>query len=316
MVPPDARGALVAGDDRPCHACPATGTNDAVRDEQTGVGPSDGIAGYYDRLIRWTRVAQVFGYGGGHRELTVHRRLTDPRMGGRPTSTRVHDIIVESLPKLVAPRILDAGCGLGGTMLELVCRYDGTAVGLTLSPEQRRRAALEAAARGMADRVDVRVQTFDAPPPGPFDLIVAIESLAHSSDPHVSVTALASGLRPGGWFVIVDDMPEAEALGSADFEIFRRGWEAPVVWTRRDYLAAFTHLGLRTDVDRDLTPESPVRTLTRIRRLEVVNRCAHALVPHAGWRGVLDSYYGGLALERLYRRGAMRYRLLAAVRPS
>lgn len=278
-------------------------------------GTLGGIGGYYDRLSRWTQVAHAFGYGGGRRELTVHRRLTDPRMGGRPTSTRVHDIIVDSLPALAGPSILDAGCGLGGTMLDLARRYDGTAVGLTLSPAQRNRALVAAAARGMQERIDIRVQSFDTPPPGPFDLIVAIESLAHSSDPGVSVTALASVLRAGGFLVIVDDMPEPVAEGSADFETFRHGWAAPVVWSGSEYLAAFARLGLETRLDRDLTPDSRVRTLAQIRRLEVVNRAAHAVVPHAGWRSVLDSYHGGLALERLYRHGAMRYRLLVAGRP-
>ncbi len=270
-----------------------------------------GIGNYYDRLSVWTSLARPFGYGGGSEQLTVHRMLADPRAGGRATATRVHDLIVESLPRLEHPRILDAGCGLGGTLLDLASRYDGTAVGLTLSDVQRAGATRAAAARGMSERVDVRVQSYDTPPDGPFELIVAVESLAHSSDPGRSVTALARVLAPGGTLLVVDDMPEPGAIGSRDLQSFRDGWHAPVVWTRTDYLAAFAAHRLRVVADRDLSGESAVRTLAQIARMERLNRLARA-VAGSRWRVVLDSYYGGLALERLYRHGLMRYRLLAA----
>ena len=259
-------------------------------------------------------LARPFGYGGGSAQLTVHRLLSDPRAGGRPTATRVHDVIADALPSLHRPRILDAGCGLGGTMLDLAERWDGSAVGLTLSESQRQAAVRAAAARGMGERVEVRVQSYDTPPAGPFDLIVAIESLAHSPDPGQSVAALARVLAPGGIFVIVDDMPRAEAMGSRDLEVFRSGWQAPVVWGHGQYVSALAGLGVAVVADRDLTNESTVRTIPQVARMERLNRWAYALAP-TRWRVVLDSYHGGLALERLYRRGWMEYRLLAVRRP-
>jgi len=258
-------------------------------------------------------LARPFGYGGGSQQLTVHRLLSDPRAQGRPTATRVHDLIVESLPRLERPRILDAGCGLGGTMLALVERFNGAAVGLTLSDAQREVAARAARARGLGERVEVRVQTYDVPPTGPFDLIVAIESLAHSPEPGTSVAALVRVLAPGGMFVVVDDMPEPEAGGSTDLQTFKDGWRAPVVWGHTDYAVAFAKLGLSLVADRDLTGESTVRSLTQIARMERLNRLLYS-VARPGLRTVLDSYHGGLALERLYREGRMRYRLLVATR--
>jgi hypothetical protein len=77
---------------------------------------SEPLASYYNRRSRWTRLAQLFGYGGGRDALTVHRALADPAAARRVTSTRLHDLLFESLPPLTNPRVLDAGCGLGGTM--------------------------------------------------------------------------------------------------------------------------------------------------------------------------------------------------------
>jgi hypothetical protein len=47
--------------------------------------------------------------------------------------------------------------------------------------------------------------------------------------------------------------------------------------------------------------------------LERINRLLHAGIPLPAWRGLMDSYYGGLALERLYRAGLMEYRLLVGM---
>lgn len=277
---------------------------------------SPDIGGYYDRLGLWTRLARPFGYGGGAQELTVHRLLADPRAGGRPTSTRVHDLIVELLPRLDRPRILDAGCGLGGTMLDLASRLHGTAVGLTLSASQRRQALRASEARGLQSRVEVLLQSYDTPPAGPFDLIVAIESLAHSQDPVRSVASLAAVLAPGGSLVVVDDMPEPLAAGSDDLAAFRHGWQAPVVLGRAEYLLAFGRAGLLLSEERDLTSGMQVRSAAGIGRLARVNRWVYAALPFGGLRRVLDSYLGGLALERMYRARAMRYRLLVASRPG
>jgi hypothetical protein len=51
-----------------------------------------------------------------------------------------------------------------------------------------------------------------------------------------------------------------------------------------------------------------------LQRLERRYTAAHALMPLVGGRFVLEALLGGLALERLYRRGLVRYRLLVARR--
>lgn len=274
-----------------------------------------GIATYYERLGRWNRVARTMGYGGGSGTMTVHRALADPHAGGRVTFTRLHDVLLEQLGPAAAPRVLDAGCGLGGTMLVLAETLGATCIGLTLSPSQAATANAEAARRRLGARVRAEVRSYDDPPSGPFDLIVAIESLAHSLDPARSVTALAATLAPGGRLVVVDDMPEPEADGSPDLEAFRHGWQCPVLWPAASYREAFTHAGLNLDAQIDLSPQCRPRAHARIALLMALNRLLRHW-PSEAFRQLMDSHYGGLALERLIRDGRVRYRLLVARRPE
>jgi SAM-dependent methyltransferase len=274
-----------------------------------------GVGTYYDRLGRWNRLARAFGYGGGAGTLTVHRALADPKTGGRGTFTRLHDILLEHLPAAARPRVLDAGCGLGGTMIGLARALDATCVGLTVSETQAHTANRAAERMGLASKVRARVQSYDAPPDETFDIIVAIESLAHSANPSRSVAALASVIAPGGCIAVIDDMPEPAAAGSPDLEAFKTGWHCPVLWSAPDYRLAFDRLGLDVVADRDLTADCRPRPSWRIALLMWLNRVVR-LVPLTGLRQVMDAHYGGLALERLIRRRMVSYRLCVARRPA
>lgn len=277
---------------------------------------SGGVASYYDRLGRWNRAARAFGFGGGQTTLTVHRALADPVAGGRATFTRLHDLLLDRVPAMRGARVLDAGCGLGGTMLMLAKAREATCVGLTLSQLQASAANTAAERAGLSMHVQALVRSYDNPPPGPFDLIIAIESLAHSSDPVASVRGLASVLAPAGVFVIVDDMPEASAESLPDLSVFKRGWQCPVLLSESAYLEVLTTSGLRIDVREDLTNDCRPRTLSRIAQLMWLNRLTRRLAWSRALEHVMDSHEGGLALERLLRGGHVRYRMLIACKSN
>jgi SAM-dependent methyltransferase len=289
-------------------AVPATDESGASQARNAATGA------YYDRLARWTAWLAALGYGGGRGTLTAHRALADPRAAGRPTFTRLHDVLAAALPTPLGGRVLDAGCGPGGTMLDLAARSSATFVGLTLSEQQAAVARRAAADAGIAGRIDVRVASYDAPPAGPYDVAIAIESLAHSADPAATVTTLAGCLKSGGWLAIVDDMPKLEARGTRDLAVFQSGWRLPALLSAAELDAALERCGLVLAANHDLTGDVRPRTLACIARLEGLNRALHRVARSAG-RALLDSYHGGLALERLYRHGLMSYRLVVARKP-
>src|SRR5688500_2310953 len=101
------------------------------------------LSRYYDWLSAFQRVTSWVGQGGGYQNLTVHRLLTssDPTISGADV---VHERILLAVGSLHAPCVVDAGCGLGGTIFYLHRRLGGEYHGLTVSPAQRAHAAREA----------------------------------------------------------------------------------------------------------------------------------------------------------------------------
>jgi SAM-dependent methyltransferase len=276
------------------------------------------IAKYYDWLSRYQRLVTWLGHRGGFDALTVHRLLVPDRAGVDPADV-VHDRLVRALGPMRNPRTIDAGCGVGGTIFYLHARLGGQYDGLTLSRVQCARAINEAQRRGVAEDCRFHVRSFagalnDLAPDGA-DLVVAIESLAHATDPVTAIAQLASILRVGGRLAIGDDVPvDALPRHDEDFAGFREGWSCTAVTAKTKLENAIAAAGLQIEHDEDLTSLVPLRAPDQLERLVRSNMRWRRWLGDTPPGIVVRSLYGGLMLERLYSRGLMRYRLLIATR--
>jgi cyclopropane fatty-acyl-phospholipid synthase-like methyltransferase len=220
--------------------------------------------------------------------------------------------MLEGLDLPAAPRVLDAGCGYGGTAFDLQPKMGGHWLGLTISPIQLGRARGEAERRGLGDNIRFQLQSYDEPIDGTFDVVIGIESLVHSADPAFTVANLARHLAPRGHFLLVDDMPIEQVPDElqADVAEARRRWRCPVMPTDRGWRSVFEAAGLEIVRSADwskLVYHRPVEEMTRL--IERDRRRARWLA-WSGLRTIPEANIGGLLLERLAVQGAMQYRLL------
>lgn len=102
-------------------------------------------------------------------------------------------------------KILDLGCGIGGSSLYLANLFPQAQItGITLSPVQANRAKIRASAHNLSDRVQFLVADALAMPfnPQSFDLVWSLESGEHMPDKQKFIQACDRVLTPSGRLIV------------------------------------------------------------------------------------------------------------------
>ncbi|HAN46968.1 MAG TPA: SAM-dependent methyltransferase [Cyanobacteria bacterium UBA8156] len=190
----------------------------------------ESVAQSYDD---WTNDGILEFYWGEHIHLGHY---------GYPTQRKnfieaKHDFVREmvqwgglaGLPK--GTTVLDVGCGIGGSSRILAREYGFSVTGITISPQQVRRAQELTPAD-----VDAKFQVDDAMalsfPDASFDVVWSIEAGPHMPDKAVFARELLRVLKPGGTLVVADWNQRD------DRQVPLRGWEKPVM---RQLLDQWSH---------------------------------------------------------------------------
>lgn len=203
-------------------------------------------------------------------------------------------------------RVLDVGCGHGGTCVYLARRYGCHAEGLTLSPKQvllakgkARRAGVEALTRFLI--ADVETHVF---PTGVVDLIWTMESSEHFRDKSGYFRRAALSLRPGGRLMLTAwtgsmQNPRVRAVANA--------FLCPSLQTAEDYERQIESAGLRIRGREDITGK-----VTRTWEICLEHsRKLRALI-HVFPGEVREFIHGISTILEAYRSGDLTYSVIAA----
>lgn len=100
-------------------------------------------------------------------------------------------------------KILDIGCGYGGSSIYLAKEYGAKTTGITISPVQVRMATEAAAKAGVGSKfllMDAEAMNFAEP----FDVLWSVESISHYQDHEKFFASAIKLLKPGGIMAITD----------------------------------------------------------------------------------------------------------------
>jgi tocopherol O-methyltransferase len=113
---------------------------------------------------------------------------------------KLMDRLAESAGEPRGARVLDIGCGLGGSAFWLAEHFDCQVTGMTISPVQARMADEKAKARGLSGRVQFQVGDANQwePEPASVDMVWIMESSEHFENKKGFFQRCANVLKPGG----------------------------------------------------------------------------------------------------------------------
>jgi tocopherol O-methyltransferase len=151
-------------------------------------------------------------------------------------------------------RILDIGCGFGGSSLYLAKKYGASTTGITISPVQVQMAK-EAAAKKNLDASFLLMDAEDMQFAQPFDMLWSVESISHYHDPRKFFASAVKFLKPGGCFALTDWFRK-ENISPADKKKFIEPIEEGMMVELRgmnDYDDFLVSSGLQVVHRQDLT---------------------------------------------------------------
>lgn len=123
------------------------------------------------------------------------------------------DLICRKLGLRSGMRLLDVGCGWGSLSLHAAEHFGARVLGVTISRQQYEFVSKRIAKRGLADRVEIRLQDYRAVAEHPFDAVSSIEMGEHVGEQNYPVYArtLFGHLKPTGRLLLQQMSRRADA---------------------------------------------------------------------------------------------------------
>ncbi|WP_051023304.1 methyltransferase domain-containing protein [Nocardia pneumoniae] len=156
-------------------------------------------------------------------------------------------------------RVLDAGCGVGGSSIWLAENFEVNVVGISLSADQIRRARESAHSRNVDDRVTFQVADFvdSGLDPSSFDVVWALESCCHAADKRAFAAEAFRLLRPGGQLAVGDGFRLSRTLSENDEDLLRSllaSWAVNDICTVSEFIDLTQQTGFSDARARDISP--------------------------------------------------------------
>jgi cyclopropane fatty-acyl-phospholipid synthase-like methyltransferase len=147
----------------------------------------------------------------------------------RQALKRQNEVLARMVDIQASDKVLDAGCGIGGSSLYLSQEIGCQTVGITLSDRQVQTATRLAEKYQLSDKCSFQTMDFSnmSFPDQTFDVVWAIESFCHAPCKQTVVHEAFRVLKKGGRLIIADGFqlkPQTTGQESRQMETWLQGW--------------------------------------------------------------------------------------------
>jgi len=263
------------------------------------------IAQYYDANTR-----KFLRFGGAGDTAAIHRAIWAPGVSNREEAfLYLNRLVANAIRPLLGAdpqqtRLIDLGCGVGGTATFIANELGIRATGISISETQVAIASERIHNTALQQRVDFLRANFDSLPQlGQADALCAIESFVHTRDANEFFAQAAVILKPKGRLIICDDFlgENIPKRGLRCVARFKKGWQLNSLLTAKEVERLAARHGLELVESHTLTEY--LRGFPPVLRWALSSLCTIPL-PWAYWHNLA----GGTALQLCVKRRWTEYR--------
>lgn len=139
--------------------------------------------------------------------LAIHYGYWDEKVKTFPQSLiRMNEVMMEAAAISSTDKVLDAGCGIGGSSIFIAEKIGCNVTGISLSEKQISKAKELALERRVEDKVKFEVMNYCTTnfPDKSFDVIWGCESICYADDKDQFIKEAYRLLKPGGRLIVAD----------------------------------------------------------------------------------------------------------------
>ncbi|MCX6728399.1 MAG: class I SAM-dependent methyltransferase [Candidatus Saccharibacteria bacterium] len=219
-------------------------------------------------------------------------------------------------------RVLDAGCGVGGSAIWVAENYGAKVTGITIVEKQIKQATKNAKKRDVDHLVDFKLMDYCNTdfPNDSFDKIYAMESMCYAKSKAVFVKEMYRILKPGGCLTISDAFLDDKTIQKSDelmLNDWMVGWAVPNVSKIENFHDDLCRAGFKGINDKNVNDQ----IIPSAKRINKIGRVFYPFDWTCNMLGIVSnttfkSTIATVVQLHLFSEMIMQYHLIKARKPE